>query len=107
FIAVAVTAAFLCLERARTARTATSLDVLAGALVGVAFVFTYNAIAYIASGGFALLIWRRLTPAIIASLTAGFLLPVAAFAVWFGAAHGLRDLYDATITYNVKYSGET
>ena len=107
FIAVAVTAAFLCLARARTARTATSLYVLAGALFGVAFVFKYNAIAYVAAGGFALLIWRRLTPAIIASLTAGFLLPVAAFAVWFAIAHGLRDLYDATITYNVKYSGET
>ena len=37
----------------------------------------------------------------------GFLAPVALFAAWFAIGRGLGDLYDATITYNVRYSGET
>jgi hypothetical protein len=107
FIALAVTAAFLCLARARTAKATAAWYVVAGALFGVAFVFKYNAIAYVAAGAFALLVWRRLTVENVASMIAGFLLPVAAFSVWFAVGHGLRDLYDATITYNIKYSGET
>jgi hypothetical protein len=40
-------------------------------------------------------------------LAGGFALPVFALALWFAAGHALTDLYDATIVYNVRYSGET
>jgi hypothetical protein len=33
--------------------------------------------------------------------------PDGALAVWLGRGGALADLYDATITYNVRYSGET
>jgi len=107
FIALAVTAAFVCLARSRNARQPTAMHLLAGALFGIAFAFKYNAIAYLLAGLFALLVWNRLTARAILWIGIGFLAPVALFAGWFAIARGLGDLYDATITYNVRYSGET
>lgn len=107
FIALAVTAAFVCLARSRNSPKQTATYLIAGALFGVAFAFKYNAIAYVLAGVFALLVWRRLTVQAILWIGGGFLAPVALFAAWFAIAHGLGDLYDATITYNVRYSGET
>src|SRR3954468_18670861 len=67
FIAAAVTAAFVCLGRSRDAQKPIRLYVAAGALFGVAFTFKYNAIAYVAAGVFALIVWRRLTlPSMVA-----------------------------------------
>jgi hypothetical protein len=106
FMAGAVTAAFLCLARSRDERTRPNL-VAAGALFGLAFAFKYNAAAYALAGVFALFLWNRLTRDAAVALAAGFALPVLAFALWFGAGHALTDLYDATIVYNVRYSGET
>lgn len=106
FIAAATTGAFLCLARSRDRRMGWNV-LAAGVLFGLAFVFKYNAAAYVPAGIFALLIWKRLTVATIATLSAGFLLPVVAFATWLGLGHALTDLYDATIVYNVRYSGET
>jgi hypothetical protein len=48
-----------------------------------------------------------LTPRTLATLAGGSAIPVAAFAIWFGVRHGLPALYDATILYNLHYSGET
>jgi hypothetical protein len=106
FIAAAVTAAFLCLARGRVSHPDRNV-VVGGVLFGLAFGFKYNAVAYVPAGLFALYAWRRLTPGAVVRLAAGFLIPVVAFGVWFAVGHGLTDLYDATILYNVRYSGET
>jgi hypothetical protein len=106
FIAAATTGAFLCLARDRRHHAGMNV-VAAGALLGLAFTFKYNAAAYGLAGVFALWLWRTLTVRAIVLLAAGFLAPIAAFAGWFAAGHALGDLYDATILYNVHYSGET
>jgi len=107
FIALAVTAAFVCLARSRSARGPTAMYLMAGAFFGIAFAFKYNAIAYVLAGLVALVAWKRLTAGAILYMGIGFLAPVALFAAWFAIGRGLGDLYDATITYNVRYSGET
>jgi len=107
FIAAAVGGAFLCLVRSRDDERTTSNLLAAGALFGLAFTFKYNAAAYALAGAVWLFIWQRATPRAIALLAGGFLLPLAAFGIWFAAGGALSDLYDATIVYNVRYSGET
>jgi hypothetical protein len=106
FIAVAVTGAFLCLARSRSRHTERTI-VAAGFLFGIAFTFKYNAAAYVAAGLFALYAWDRLTLPTVIRMAVGFLIPVAAFLAWFAFGGALADLYDATIVYNVRYSGET
>ena len=106
FIAVSVTAAFLLLAASRNGRSIWKL-VLAGALFGVAFAFKYNAAVYAVAGVFALFVWRRLTPGALAALSTGFLLPVAGLLGWFWSRHAISALYEATIAYNLRYSGET
>src|SRR3954466_13796480 len=59
FIAAAVTGAFVCLARSRDAAKPVALSAFAGALFGVAFVYKYNAIAYLPAGVFALWVWRQ------------------------------------------------
>ena len=81
--------------------------VAAGALFGVAFLFRYNAGIYAACAAGVLWSWRRFDPGTLVRLGAGFIVPVAMAAIVFGARGALGDLYDATITYNVQYSGET
>lgn len=109
FIAVAVTAALVLLAR----RRATSDNELpwgvagAGALFGIAFLFKYNAGIYAAAGIAILGLWRRLTWRNVVALSIGFAVPVLAMLLVFAAGGTLRALYDATITYNVQYSGET
>lgn len=106
FIAAAITGAFLCLARSRV-NHANRYVVAAGVLFGLAFSYKYNAAAYVFAGLFALILWDRLTVGAIIRMAVGFLIPVAAFAGWFALGQGLSDLYDATIVYNVRYSGET
>ena len=106
FIAAVVTAAFFCLARDRV-KPAAANTMAAGALLGIAFTFKYNAAAYVAAALFALYAWDRLTLQAVSRIAAGFLIPVAAFTTWFAFGHALSDLYDATILYNVRYSGET
>ena len=106
FIAAVVTGAFLCLARSRSGHAGRNI-VAAGILLGLAFAFKYNAAAYGLAALFALFTWGRLTPGSIGRLAAGFLIPVVAIGAWFAAGHSLRALYDATILYNVRYSGET
>jgi hypothetical protein len=105
FIAAAVTGAFLLLVGGREAAPRRMLG--AGLLFGVAFAFKYNAAAYLAAGVLALFLRKRLSVPALAALAIGFVLPAAVLAAWLAAGHALRDLYDATILYNVQYSGET
>ena len=107
FIAASITAAFLCLARSLRMPRPAVWCAAAGALFGLAFAFKYNAIAYVPAGIFALFVWKRLTPATLVGLVAGFLLPASLFGLWFAFGHAVRDVYDATILYNVRYSGET
>jgi hypothetical protein len=93
---------------------------LAGALFGVAFFYKYNAGIYLIVGLIAALLWtetsdegatigtrlREALPRLVA-MVAGFGIVFALAILWFARAHALRDLYDATIGYNLFYSGET
>jgi hypothetical protein len=107
FIAAAVAGAFLLLARSRDGAAGTWKLVGAGILFGAAFAFKYNAAVYAPAGLFALFLWKRLTPGAVAAVGIGFLLPAIALGAWFAHAGALRDLYDATILYNLRYSGET
>jgi len=106
FIAALVTGAFLVLLRSRP-DSPPSRHIGAGALLGAAFAFKYNAVVYTAAAVIALWCWKRLSFSAVAYLAAGFVIvPLCLFAV-FGFNGTMADLYDATITYNVRYSGET
>ena len=106
FIAVAVAGAFLLLADRRS-RANGWTAVGAGALFGLAFVFKYNAGIYLAAGLAAAWLWGRLTWSDVFKLAAGFAVPVVVMVAIFLAGGALGELYDATITYNVQYSGET
>jgi hypothetical protein len=106
FIAAAVTGAFLLLASTR-ARTDMRRMVAAGALFGIAFTFKYNAAVYMFAGLFALWLWRSLSMRAVAALAAGFVIPALTLTAWLAGGHVVRELYDATIAYNVRYSGET
>jgi hypothetical protein len=106
FIAAAVTGAFLCLARGREEASARNL-VIAGALFGLAFTFKYNAAAYALAGVAALFLWQRLSVRALTAIAGGFVLPIAGLVMWFVVGGALGDLYDATILYNLRYSGET
>ena len=104
FIAAATAGALLLLIRGKAG---TWKHVAAGILLGLAFAFKYNAIVY----GLALLValWglRRFSLRAFLQIAAGTLVvPLALLAV-FMSRGALRDLYAATITYNLQYSGET
>jgi hypothetical protein len=105
FIGLAVTAAFVLMARGRPV-TAGRLFA-AGVLFGVAFAFKYNAGIYAAVGIAALALWGHWSLGRALAMAAGFCAPVAAFALVFVSGGALRDLYAATIDYNVLYSGET
>ncbi|HSC27171.1 MAG TPA: glycosyltransferase family 39 protein [Vicinamibacterales bacterium] len=106
FIAVAIAAAILLLARSGGTRS-TARSVAAGAFFGVAFLFKYNAVVYVAAGLVTLWIWRRLTVRDVQAIGAGFLVPVAATLGIFAYGGSLRAMYDATVLYNMQYSGET
>lgn len=104
FIAAAVTGAFVLL--ARGAPTAAK-TLGAGALLGLAFAFKYNAAAY--GGALVLTLWllRRLNVRQVALLAAGFVVVPGALLAVLALGGAVDDLYDATIGYNLLYSGET
>jgi hypothetical protein len=106
FIAVAVTAAFLLLMR-KVKRPGTSLMLSAGILFGLAFTLKYNAAVFAVAGVAALGLDGRLTPGDIVKMIVGFTLPVIVTVAVFAFSGALRPLYDATILYNLEYSGET
>jgi hypothetical protein len=106
FIAAAVTGAFFLLARGRDGKPTPNV-LGAGLLFGLAFAFKYNAAVYLVAGVFALFVWKKVTPAVLAALAIGFVLPAAALAAWLVAGRALPDLYGATVEYNLQYSGET
>jgi len=91
---------------------------VAGLCVGIAIVFKYNAAVYGLPLAVSLLVahWNqhptRRQDLVVLSRSAswmafGAVLPLAVMLVLFGLAGALEDLYLATVTYNVRYSGET
>jgi hypothetical protein len=130
FIALTVTGALLAAFTAAGAgrqrgreRGAFGWSVAAGMLCGAAFVYKYNAglfalpclLAFLVGPadvrptrpidpqpGGARIIWRHL-PAFVL----GAVLVPGAVAMWLAWHDALGDLYQATIVYNLKYSGET
>jgi hypothetical protein len=87
----------------------------AGCLLGVAALFKYNAIVYGLPAVVALTLWPNTTwegrlrglGRIGPWLILGILVPVVTLIAWFGFAGVLPDLFQATIAYNLRYSGET
>jgi hypothetical protein len=104
FISIAVAAAVTLLARGAGGAGAV---VLAGALIGASFAIKYNAGLYAVVLLAALAIHGRLTIRTLLLLAlGGLVVPLTLFFVfWRGGA--LNDLYQATIAYNVQYSGET
>lgn len=93
---------------------------LTGLLLGAAFIYKYNAAVYALPvvGVYLAAIPqgqrrdpRNTGPRVLLrqlpALIGGGLLPIALTAAWFAAHGAFADLYDATITYNLRYSGET
>ncbi len=123
FIAVAVTAAMLCVYLAVHAPAAArariwALRIAAGMLLGLAVTYKYNAAVYGLAALAGVIAWRRQArssapgwarEAVLdaAGLAAGAALPLIALAARFVSAGAWNDLWEATITYNVRYSGET
>jgi hypothetical protein len=104
FIALAITASLaLAIAGGRTARTALA----AGLLVGCAFALKYNAGLYGAVVLLAMAWTSRLSWRDAALVASGAALVPAILALVFWRGGALGDLYQATIAYNVQYSGET
>lgn len=106
FIALAVTAAFVSLVKDRKVPSNVA-TLAAGLLLGVAFTFKYNAAVYVLAATVSLWILRRLTPGGLARIALGFCLPPVVLLAIFAFGGALRPLLDATIAYNLEYSGET
>jgi hypothetical protein len=106
FIALAVSAAMLLALRATDRQRSWSLFT-AGLLLGATFALKYNAGIYAVAVAAALWLTTRPRVADLVPLAAGGLVvPAVLFAV-FAYGHAVGDLYEATISYNVRYSGET
>jgi hypothetical protein len=104
FIAVAVAGALLILLRRRRSRVGA---ISAGILLGLAFTFKYNTAVFApAAVGIAWLV-RRISIGDVVRMAAGFAIPVAVVLAIFAIGGALRPLIDATIFYNLQYSGET
>ena len=121
FIALAIAASLLSawkatmLRRGREARADSAGRgwlVTAGALVGIAALFKYNAVVY--GIPVAALALRRADGTSrlelskdAGALIAGVIVPVGVMLSWMAGAGALKDLVYATIDYNLLYSGET
>jgi 4-amino-4-deoxy-L-arabinose transferase-like glycosyltransferase len=103
FIALAVTAAVWILVR--HGHAGSRMYLVSGVLFGLAFSFKYNAVVYAAAAFVVLVGAGTMTVRNTGALAAGFgIVPICLLIVLAGA---LKPLYDATIQYNVQYSGET
>jgi hypothetical protein len=113
FIAMAVTAAFFLLMRKgqlplrKETRPGSGAMVGAGLLFGLAFTFKYNAALFAVAGVATLWLCSRLTFGDLIRVIVGFALPALAIPIIFALGNALRPLIDATILYNLEYSGET
>jgi hypothetical protein len=126
FIALAITVAMVVLMRRDEETSAArrlsrpSRWFACGIAIGVAAVFKYNAIVYLIVPAAVWLLDRwtagthtleRSRPPVawrqLAALAGGCALPIATTLAFFAIRGAWSDLIDATITYNVQYSGET
>jgi len=108
FIGLAMTGALLLAAGPGSARKPAAMFG-AGLLAGIAFTFKYNAIVYgavliaaIAARSGVRQAWRRAP-----LLAAGAILPAAVLLTLFAINATIDDLYQATVRYNLEYSGET
>jgi hypothetical protein len=104
FIALAVTAALAFVVRPRAGTTRL---LGAGLCIGIAFSLKYNAAVY----GLIVLLALATTGGlrvrdVVVVVVGSAIIPLALIAQ-FAAGHALNDLYQATILYNLGYSGET
>lgn len=115
FIGLAVAAAvWLAIRHRQRARPAPALAAAAGLLIGVAALFKYPAAVY-GLVPLLVLLWpggdgragTRATGRSIAALVAGAAAPGLAMIALYWSAGGLQDLVDATVLYNLRYSGTT
>jgi hypothetical protein len=106
FIALAVTAALICLLKDRKGASGPSA-LAAGVLFGLAFTFKYNAAVFAIAGVVALVLFSRVSLGALLRLAIGFSLPSLALLAIFAFGGALQQLYDATVAYNLAYSGET
>ncbi len=116
FIALAVALALAAAWRAAHAPGSRRAWLLvAGALVGLGAVLKYNAAVYGLPVGFMAAMPAEGEPRISSAevvrrtawMAAGAAVPVAMTVAWMAGAGALDDLYEATIVYNLRYSGET
>jgi hypothetical protein len=106
FIALAVTAAFVCLVKDRKGPSGLAAFG-AGVLFGLAFTLKYNAAVFVLGGVGSLWLLRRLTFSGLIRLSLGCCLPPLVLLAIFALGGALRPLLDATVAYNLQYSGET
>jgi hypothetical protein len=105
FISACVAGALLLTVRARDSDARPLI--VAGALVGLAFAFKYNAAVYGLVAVLVLIVRNRFSLRAAGALVLGFCIPVTAVIAAFAMGHALRDLYAATVMYNLRYSGQT
>ena len=103
FIALAVTGALVL----ATGRQGAARLVAAGLLIGAAFTLKYNAGIFALVVVAAAAITTGLTRKDLAWLVLGSLVVPGVLLVVFWRGGALADLYQATIVYNLQYSGET
>ncbi len=106
FIAVAVTGALLLLSRGR-ANPRPVILVLAGVPFGAAVAFKYNAAVYAGMAVATLWAWRKLSLRAALAIASGAAVVPMALLLVFAGRGATAELYDATISYNLRYSGET
>jgi hypothetical protein len=105
FIAVSIAAAMSATLAGTRARWQQCF--VAGLFVGAAFTLKYNAGLYgLAVLAAAALAGRLTVKSALATVLGALVLPLIALAV-FAYGGALNDLYQATIVYNLRYSGET
>jgi len=106
FIALAVTAALATLAHGAKRRAAWPI-VTAGILFGVAFAFKYNAAAFAGAGVVSLWLLKRPAFLDLVYLALGFCVVPSLLLLVFALGGAVRPLIDATLLYNLQYSGET
>ena len=112
FIALAITAALVAVLRTEGGKsversTGAAGLVAAGTLVGAAFALKYNAGLYALVVLLAVALTARLSWRHILCVAAGAAIVPAVLLIVFWSGGAVTDLYEATIAYNLRYSGET
>jgi len=106
FIVLAITGAMVVLAGRAKHRTAWPM-IGAGVLFGIAFTLKYNAALFAVAGVIALWLWNRPSFIDVVQLMVGFAIPPAILLIVFALGGAVRPLVDATLLYNLQYSGET